>query len=384
MTATDTELLRKAFTGLLACPVLDSRTKPELWTLVRHPRHRQVLAEWFANRLGYRLVVTDAAARVVRTAIGGLAVSPRPFDPPPRRVLVLALLAAVGAEDADDVTTTQDLSDRARVLSQHDEVEVATYDPDRYAERLLFVKAIGVLVSVGALRPTTKGSADELDDWANHLNAVGGAYEVQRELLLRMVEPAALKAALDPDRVGPDPGATARHGVMRRLIELPALLYEDLTEAETAYLSGQRSRVLGWCVEMTGWAVEQRREGIALIASDEEETDLPFPRLRALDFVAISILDILLRDCAATSRFSEKDVRTAAAEVRARYPKAPTKDLATDAAMAHRALEVLCALDLVRPDVMGAWRLMPVAHRFRHPTVFAVSSTQLDLEEAGR
>ncbi len=383
MNATEGDFLRKAFTGLLASPVVDSRTNPDLWMLVRHPGRRQVLTEWFANRLGYRLVVTDAAARVVRVPLGGVSVSPRPFDPPPRRVLVLALLAAVAAEDADDVTTTQDLSDRTRVLSRHDEVQVASYDPDRYAERLLFVKAVGVLISVGALRPTTKAAGDDLDDWANHRNAVGGAYEVQRELLLRMVEPTALRAALEPDRfVEVDPAATARHLIMRRLIELPALLFEDLTEAETAYLLNQRSRVLGWCVEMTGWAVEQRREGIALIPAAEDETDLPFPRLRAVDFIAISILDILLRDYAAAAAFTETAVRAAAAEVRARFPKAPTKELSTDIVMGHRALEILCALDLVRPGPVGLWRLMPPAHRFRHPQVFSVANSQLELEAA--
>lgn len=307
--------------------------------------------------------------------------APRPFEPPPRRVLVLALLAAVAAEDADDVTTTQDLSDRVRMLSRHDEVEVASYDPDRYAERLLFVKAVGILMSVGALRPTSKGSTDQLDGWANHRDAVGGAYRVQRELLLRMVEPTALQATLDRDRaVDADPGVSVRHSVMRRLIELPVLLYEDLTEAEMTYLTAQRSRVLAWCVEMTGWAVEQRREGIALIASEEGETDLPFPRQRALDFVAIHILDMLLRQFTNGAVVGEAVIRHAAAQVRARFPKAPTKELSSDTAMSRRTIEVLSALDLVRPGpAEGTWRLTPPAHRYRNPTVVS-ASTQLNLE----
>ena len=37
---------RLAFTGLLAHPVLDRHSHPELWLLVH--RHRTVLADWFA------------------------------------------------------------------------------------------------------------------------------------------------------------------------------------------------------------------------------------------------------------------------------------------------------------------------------------------------
>ena len=51
---------RLAFTGLLAHPVLDRHSSPELWLLVR--RHRTVLADWFASRLGYRLGLTDRGA----------------------------------------------------------------------------------------------------------------------------------------------------------------------------------------------------------------------------------------------------------------------------------------------------------------------------------
>src|SRR5690606_29715186 len=106
-----------------------------------------------------------------------------------------------------------------------------------------------------------------------------------------------------------DPGPAVRHTIMRRLLELPALLYADLTEAEMSYLTNQRPRILGWCVEMTGWTVEQRREGIALIATEEAESDLPFPRLRAVDFVAINVLDLLIKLFPDGSPFSEVSVR---------------------------------------------------------------------------
>ncbi|MEN3304052.1 MAG: hypothetical protein V7603_254 [Micromonosporaceae bacterium] len=375
----DTAERQRAFTGLLAHPVLDRRRHPEMFGLVRNPRHRPVLIEWFATRLGYRLVVTDSGARLFRLPLGGVVVAPRRFAATPRRVLVLAILAAACAEDTEDVTTTQDISDRVRALTAHDDVDLAPYDPDRFVERQLFVKAVALLVNAGALRPMTPGGAEEESEgWAHRRDAVGGAYEVERELLLRMVDPAALAATLDER--GDDPGvpreAVARFGLLRRLIELPVCLFDDLTDSERAYLTSQRHRILAWCTEMTGWVVEQRAEGLALIAADEADTDLPFPRLRAVDFATLMLLDELRSRCDEQGELDDEQLELAAAEVRARYPKAMTKELDTDLAMRERAGELLAALDLLRPTGDGWW-LSPAAARFRNPKVVAVTTSLL-------
>jgi uncharacterized protein (TIGR02678 family) len=243
-------------------------------------------------------VVTDRTARLFRLPLAGTVHAPRRFRPPSRRVLVLALPAAAVAEDAEDVTTTQDLSDRVRVLTNREDLEVAIYDPDRFAERALFVTAVELLISLGGLRASGRGDEERREGWAHRRDAIGGAYEVQREPLLRLVEPAGLDAVLSGFSEARQPADfAARHGVTRRLLELPVCLYDDLSEAERSYLSSQRHRVLAWCVEMTGWTVEQRAEGMALIAADEADTDLPFPRLRAADFATVMLLDRCRRRC---------------------------------------------------------------------------------------
>jgi uncharacterized protein (TIGR02678 family) len=386
---------QRAFTGLLAHPVLDRRRHPELFALVRNPRHRGMLTDWFATRLGYRLVVTDAAARLVRLPLGTGVVAPQRFAPAPRRALVLAILAAAGAEDAEDVTTTQDLSDRVRALTRHEDIDLAPYDPDRFAERHLFVRAVELLVTAGALRPITRDAEEQREGWAHRRDTVGGAYEVERELLLRMVDPAALRAALQQagepgagragergEPGGADPVAESpRFGVMRRLLELPVCLLDDLSPAERGYLTSQRHRVLAWCTEMTGWTVEQRAEGLALIATDEADTDLPFPRLRAVDFAALMMLEELLARQDERGLLDGEQLDRAAAEVRARYPRAMTKELGTDQVVRERAVELLRALDLLRPfDLVDpaagpdTWWLTPAAARFRNPRVVCVTS----------
>jgi uncharacterized protein (TIGR02678 family) len=372
---------QRAFTALLRSPVLDRHGHPETWPLVRF--HRATLGEWFAHRMGYRLVVTDSAARLFRLPVGGTVLAPRRYRPPARRVLVLALLAAAAAEDAEDLTTTQDLSDRVRALSEHDEVALAPYDPDRFAERTLFVKAVQLLVAVGALRPTARDDEEQREGWAHRRDAVGGAYVVSRELLLRMVDPVSLRTALaDGDDGGAPQENAARFSLMRRLLELPVLLYKDLTEAERHYLRGQRHRLLAWCVEMTGWVVEQRAEGLALVAADESDTDLPFPRLRAADFATLMVLDGLLRTRGAGAVVTTGDLLAAAAEVTARYPKAMTNELRTGDAVVSAARPLLVALDLLRPTAdQDSWWVTPTAARYRDPRVVAVTA-RTDEEDA--
>ncbi|MFE9575927.1 DUF2398 family protein [Nocardia sp. NPDC006044] len=363
--------------GLLANPVLDRRRHPELFALVRHPRHRSELMNWFSSRLGYRLVVTDTAARLFRLPLGDSVLAPRRVTTPPRRMLVLALLAAAAAEDTEDITTTQDLSDRVRVLSAREDCDVAGYDPDQFAERKLFEAAVELLVSAGVLWQV---GADPGEGWARRADKIGTTYQVQREMLLRMVDPASFAAALGER--GPVLTESAeRFTVMRRLIELPVCLYTDLTETERAYLIRQRSRVVAWCTEMTGWTVEQRAEGLALIAQDEADTDLPFPRLRAVDFVTLMILDDLFRRRSGDDVVTDADLAAAVLEVAARYPKSITNEIASETARSERAMELLRALDLLRPGLRpGLWQLTPIAARYRDPRVVSVTARLEDTE----
>lgn len=380
MTATRDEVnRRRAFVGLLAHPVVDRHRDTELFGLIRDPRYRADLMSWFASRLGYRLVVTDTSARLFRLPLGDKVIAPRRLMPTSRRALVLALLAAAAAEDAEDITSTQDLSDRVRVLSGREDTGVAEYDPDRFAERKLFAHAVSLLVSTAALIPADKSGDEQREGWARKTDKVGGTFGVQREMLLRMVDPASLAAALG-ERGAVVNDSAERFTVMRRLVELPVCLYSDLTEAERAYLIRQRTRVVAWCHEMTGWTVEQRAEGLALIAAEESHTDLPFPRLRAVDFVALMILGGVYRRRDENSVVTEDDLVAAVEEVANTHPKSITADISAASARRDRTVELLRALDLLRPGLRpGLWQLTPVAARYRDPRILSVTAR---LEEA--
>lgn len=372
---------QRAFTAMLAHPVLDRSRYPQLFALV--VEHRRDLNRWFKERLNYDLVITESAARLFRRPLGNTVVAPVRYGYPDgwRRVLVLTVLAAAVAEDAEDLTTTQELSDRVRVLTQRQDVNLQVYDPDRRSERAQFVKAVAMLVDSGVLRPADQDDEERRAGWVGRSDAVGGAYQVDRHLLLRLVDPTALAASVGgPGDVDTDVGeesAVTRHRVMRRLLELPVCLYADLNQNDRLYLANQRTRIAEWCREMTGWVVEQRVEGIALIAGEEDDTDVPFPQMRALDFASLMLLNELRQFIDDDRLISDEQVLHAAGEVRMRYPKALKKDLESDQAIKDEGLQLLTALDLVRPVEDGAtgrrWWLSPAAERFRDPAVVAVS-----------
>jgi uncharacterized protein (TIGR02678 family) len=165
---------------------------------------------------------------------------------------------------------------------------------------------------------------------------------------------------------------------MRRLLELLVCLFEDLTPDERRYLVSQRHRLIAWCHEMTGWTAELRAEGIALIGSDESATDLPFPKLRAEHFVALILLDLLLRDGAA--EVDAPTLRAKAEMIRRKFPRAITSAFRDQVeALEQAAVDVLSSLDLIRPLGPGRWRIMPVAARFRNPRVAESTQMRIDL-----
>jgi uncharacterized protein (TIGR02678 family) len=378
--ALDIQERQSVFASLLTSPSVSRDASPRLWQLVR--KHRPVLTEWFWERLGYQLVVTESAVRVYRLPVGGEVIAPRRVRPPSRRVLVLALLAAACAEDTEELTTVQELSDRVRTLSNRDQVQVAPYDSDRFTERQLFVRSVTVLVDLGALRPTKRTGEEMLTGWTRRQDTIGGAYRVDRETLLRLIDSRALAAAVGR-RAYQDYQEThhRRFTVMRRLIELPVCLLEDLTEEERAYLASQRHRLLEWCREMTGWSVEHRREGLALVPPEDSGTDRPFPLLRADHFGALLILDALLSEGADSADLGA--VVAAAEAIRTQYPKAMTTAFREEPALlADAAIALLSELDLIRPLGEGRWRLMPPAARFRGPRVVAAQQ-RLDADAGG-
>ncbi len=136
-----------------------SFSAPDRVAMQRRMGHRSVFVDWYASRLGYRLVVTESAARLFRL----------PAQP--------ARGGAVGWVRPGPVCGAASLYQSGRC-------------PGRS-------RGVG---------PLGRGVEEQREGWAHRCDAIGGAYEVRRELLLRMVDPVSLRVAVDS---GPGP-ATGR------------------------------------------------------------------------------------------------------------------------------------------------------------------------------
>jgi uncharacterized protein (TIGR02678 family) len=121
----------------------------------------------------------------------------------------------------------------------------------------------------------------------------------------------------------------------------------------------------------TGYQVERRAEGSALIVEDRAFTDVPFPTNSTIKQVALLLCETL----AATppgAALSAEAVRDAVGELVGRHGDHWHRDRDDPAQIAHltaAATEVLLACDLARRTETGALRPTPLAARFREPAL---------------
>jgi len=378
-----------AFVGLLTAPLVSARVDAARFGGVL--RHRALLSEWCA-RLGYRLVITGAVARLHRDPAGSQrTAAPPAWDPPPRRVLVLTALIAAACEGTDSTTTVQILSDEVRALSASPGARIAAYNPDRRPERQAFIRGLDQLAALGVLLRRTSDEA-LLRQWEEDGTGVGGGFEIDQDALLQFVDPHTVELALQPaaeeDGARADRTATRSQRLLRTLVEDTALLYCDLHPLDAEYARGQRSWLAGHAVDMTGGTVEIRAEGMLLrLPSDRPASaaaTLAFPAATAAPWFALKILDAVtsgrLPDESGTITLTRAEVETAAERVYLDNHGALTKVMKeSPAKMLHVARQVLLGAGVIRETGVG-WVVLPVAARYRDPK--AVWEPTLDDLEA--
>lgn len=288
---------RRAARLLLARPFLaDTGPDPEVFALVR--RHQTWLQSWFTDQLGYRLAVDVEFARLHKRPVpGGL---PRParsrsgasFD---RRRYALLCLVLAALERQEVQTTLSQLAEEVKLLAASAE-GVTALDLDRYAERQGFVDAVRFLVEHGVLSLTDGDDAEFVEGRGDALYDVDARRAAQ--LLTAPVPPslAAGPAELATETYPPtDEGANRRirHRLMRRLLEEPALYFDELDEAERAYLAKQRPYLLGQVQTAVGLPVEVRREGVVLVDAAGVMSDLVFPAAGTVSHAALLLAGFL-------------------------------------------------------------------------------------------
>ena len=102
--------------------------------------------------------------------------------------------------------------------------------------------------------------------------AIPPEYDAYRDCLRELIA--------EPEPVSEETRTRAiRHRLTRRLLDEPVIYYDELTEAELAYLTSQRSALTKRISERTGLVAEIRAEGIAMVDPRDELTDVRMPEV---------------------------------------------------------------------------------------------------------
>jgi len=275
---------RQAVRLLLERPLVSDRSPdPQAFSLVR--RYAPELQRWFAEQLGYRLVVDPELARLHKRPAPGARPRPlrtrhsgRDFDP--RRYALLCLVLAA-LERLEVQTVLSELADQVALLAQSEE-GLRNLDLESRGERQAFVDVVRALVDLDVLSLTDGEDSAYVDRTGDAL------YDIHPRRLSQMLSMPVPEA---PETLLRDGGADldtypdtdegarrrARHRLMRRLVEEPVLYLDELEPAEREYLERTRYPLVRQIERATGLTVEVRREGLAAVDPSGGLTDLAFP-----------------------------------------------------------------------------------------------------------
>ncbi len=281
---------RLALRTLLMRPLLPA--SDDRFPAVR--RQATALREWFIRETGWALQVDRAHARLRKTPSrltdSTRGARARPADPLfSRRRYVLLCLALAALEGEERQTALGRLAERIVGSVAADE-QLATagvrFTLETRDERRDLVAVARLLLACKVLR---RVDGDE----AAYVTGAGDAlYAVDRSALAAMLvtrrPPTTVDALHLDDRLAaitqepvpdtPDARNRAiRQRLTRRLLDDAVLAYDELDDAELAYLTSQRARILGAITEATGLVAEVRAEGIALLDDRGDVTDLRLP-----------------------------------------------------------------------------------------------------------
>jgi uncharacterized protein (TIGR02678 family) len=388
-TLDDREEQTRAMRALLASPFVTAGDPA--YALVR--RHERELARILQSTYGYQLEVGSTAARasgpptpdglrrVVRIRPASVTGRQRPPDEWPvlsDRASVLLLLTLVALERGGAQTAIGELAKHVEHAGADVEPPVSVDFRER-RERVAFADGLDLLCAWGVIYHTSGSHESFARRYQDEDEALFTVDHRRLALLLR--DPSAALAATTLEQLLDESGRYAptaegenrarAERLARRLTEDPALVLSELEEDERTYFLGQRARIEAAVAAATGYAVERRAEGSALIIDDRAFTDVPFPTNAAVKQVALLLCD-LLTDAGPDGEVSREALRAAVAALVAEHGKhwGRVRDDPTQITeLADSATEVLVACGLAAASTTGGLVPSPLAARFRSPTV---------------
>ena len=381
----------RALRALLTAPFVGAQAPA--YALIR--QHERELAATLQATYGYQLEVGSTAARAsgpptpaglrrpLRIRPASISGRKRPTDEWPvltDRACVVLLLTLVALERGGAQTAIAELA-REVERAGADVKPPIRVDFRERPERVAFADGLDLMCSWGVIAHTS-GSRES---YARREQGDDEALFTidRRRLALLLRDPAAALQATsleqlidETGRYPPTPEGENRaraERLARRLTEDPAVLLADLDDDDRAYFLSQRARIESAVSAATGYEVERRAEGSALVVDDRSFTDVPFPTNSTVKQVALLLCDTLAGAGAGGELTSEALREAVAGLVRTHghYWDRNAEDPGEVAALAEAATEVLLACDLARRSGSSALRASPLAARFRSPLVRA-------------
>ncbi|MFE8990186.1 TIGR02678 family protein [Streptomyces collinus] len=284
---------RTAARLLLAHPlVTSSGPHSDAFPLIR--RHADWLAQRFQQVFGYRLLVEASYARLFKAGLGTGSghrlerpSTGTPFSPRTYAYLALALSVLVTAPE--QLLLSQLVAD-LRAAAVDAGIEIA--DTGRQAERRTLAAALRQLVDWGVLTETDGQVAAVAEERGGE-----ALLTVDREIARVVVAGplAQSRDGADLVRRAADPGfGGPRTYVRRRLVETPVVHLDDLTDTEREWLRTRQRREAQAFSELLGLEAEIRAEGIALVDTEDELTDLHLPGTGTVAQAALLLLERLV------------------------------------------------------------------------------------------
>jgi uncharacterized protein (TIGR02678 family) len=384
----------RAMRALLGAPFVGA--EEPAYALIR--RHERELATALQTTYGYQLEVGSTAARAsglptpdglhrpLRIKPASVSGRKRPPDEWPAlsdRACVLLLLILIALERGSAQTAIAELAREVERAGSDVEPAVGV-DFRQRTERIAFADGLDLLCAWGVLEHTS-GSHDSYARREQEGDEALFTVDRRRLVLLLRDSAAALEATTlerlvdESGRHSPTPEGENRaraERLARRLTEDPVLLLADLEDDDRAYFLSQRARIEGAVATATGYGVERRAEGSALIVDDRTFTDMPFPTNSTIKQLAMLLCDALA-DAGPGGELSFEAVRDAVAHlvsVHGRHWDRNADDPEEIAALTAAATDILLACDLVRRSGSSGLRVTPFAARFRSPVVSRAES----------
>ncbi|MGW7667539.1 TIGR02678 family protein [Streptomyces sp. NPDC054775] len=284
---------RSAARLLLAHPLVTSNG-PHRDTFLLIRRHADWLAQRFQQVLGYRLLVEASYARLFKAGLGSGSgqrlqrpSTGTPFTPRTYAYLALALSVLVTAPE--QLLLSQLVAD---ITAAAVDAGIEVSDMGRQAERRTIAAALRQLVDWGAVVETEGHVAAVAEDQGGE-----ALLSVDREIARAIVAgPLTIsRDGADLVRRAADPGfGGPRTYVRRRLVETPVVYLDDLTDAEREWLRSRQRREAQAFSELLGLEAEIRAEGIALVDTDDELTDLRLPGTGTIAQAALLLVERLV------------------------------------------------------------------------------------------